>query len=87
MQDLRVTIRKAVQQDVDAIVRLANAGGPEGYRRRDLPSVLPRTYLQAFATIDSNPNYYLMVAEIDRTVVGTFHLIFLTYLAGEGRPD
>ena len=82
-----IHIRKALPDDVSTIVRLVNAGGPEGKPRRELPSVLPNTYMQAFETIDSDRNHLLMVAEQDRTIVGTFHLTFLTYLAGAGYPD
>lgn len=82
-----VTIRQAARQDVDAIVRLANAGGPDGKPRQELPSVLPDTYVQAFAIIDSDPNHLLMVAEQDQAVVGTLQLTFLTYLANAGRQD
>lgn len=87
MPTQHIQIRKATREDVDTIVRLTNAGGPEGRPRRTLPSVLPPTYMQAFVTIDSDPNHQLMVAEQDGTIVGTFHLTFLTYLAGAGRPD
>lgn len=85
MSDL--TIRKARPQDVDAIVRITNAGGPDGNPRARLPDVLPRSYREAFDEISSNPRELLMVAEMNDTVVGTFHLTFLTYLAGAGRPD
>jgi len=82
-----VKIRKSVRQDVDAIVRLINAGGPGGKSRRELPDVLPQTYMQAFEIIDSDASHFLMVAEQDQTIVGTLQLSFLTYLAAEGRPD
>lgn len=87
MNSSSVRIRKAERQDVDAIVRLANAGGPEGKPRLQLPAVLPQSYLQAFETIDSDPNQMLMVVEKGGYIVGTFHLTYLTYLAGAGRPD
>ena len=87
MSDRRVTIREAVQQDVETIVRMINAGGPAGKPRRKLPNVLPQTYMHAFTTIDADPNHLLMVAELEREIVGTFQLAFLTYLSAEGRPD
>lgn len=87
MSAVNIQIREAVPQDVDTIVRLINAGGPEGEPRRDLPGVLPDTYMKAFKVIDSDRNHLLMVAEQDGTIVGTFQLTFLTYLAGAGRPD
>ena len=82
-----IQIRKAKLQDVDAIVRLTNAGGPDGKPRLELPAVLPATYDAAFAAIDADPNQLLMVAEQNESIVGTFHLTYLVYLAGAGRPD
>lgn len=82
-----IAIRKAEKQDVDTIVRLANAGGPDGKPRQSLPDELPPTYMGAFEQINSDPNHMLMVAKAGDEIVGTFHLTFLTYLAGAGRPD
>ena len=87
MSEHCVTIREATLDDVDAVVRLTNAGGPDGKPRRELPRVLPEACAQAFATIDSDPCHLLMVADLHGIVVGTFHLVFLTYLAGGGRHD
>lgn len=83
----RIQIRRAIKDDVEPIVRLVNAGGPDGKARQNLPSVLPDAYFDAFETIDTDPHQLLMVAEHDGTVVGTFHLSFLTYLAAAGKPD
>lgn len=87
MNSSNVLIRKAEKQDVDSIVRLSNAGGPDGKPRRQLPEILPPTYQQAFETIDCDPNQMLMVAQLGDDIVGTFHLSLLTYLAGAGRAD
>lgn len=87
MASLSVQLRQATSHDVDAIVRLVNAGGPENKARQALPAVLPLAYSEAFQVIDSDPNHLLMVAELGGCIVGTFHLTFLTYLAGAGRPD
>lgn len=80
-------ILKAVETDVDTIVRISNAGGPEGKPRQELPAVLPQGYMDAFATIDADPSQLLMVAETDGAVAGSFHLSFLTHLSGCGQPD
>lgn len=82
-----VVIRKAVLSDVERIVRLSNAGGPDGQPKQSLPDVLPDGYFESFRRIDKDPNQTLMVAELEKNIVGTFHLTFLTYLAGEGRED
>lgn len=87
MTEFDLVIRKATEDDVDRIVRLCNAGGPEGKPRLELPTVLPESYFAAFAKISSDPNQQLMVLECEGQVVGTFHLTLITYLAGAGRPD
>lgn len=87
MTEQEVVIRRATAKDVEAIIRLANAGGPEGKPRRELPEVLPDSYWQVFARIDADPNQMLMVVERRGIVIGTFHLTFIYYLAGAGQPD
>ena len=82
-----IEIRKAVASDIDAIVRIINAGGPDGLPRQQLPDVLPPEYQQAFEAIDADSCQLLMVAAKDGVVIGTFQMTFLTYLAGAGRPD
>ena len=86
MLERGLVIRKAVLQDVDTIVRIVNAGGPDG-PRQTLPNVLPTDYFSAFETIDQDPHQLLMVVEKEATVIATFHLSFLTYLAAAGQPD
>lgn len=87
MLENTLQIRVALRTDIDSIVRLINAGGPDGKPRRALPDTLPESYQKAFTAIDSSRNQHLMVAELDGVIVGTFQLAYLTYLAGENRPD
>jgi len=82
-----VKIRRATSEDVDRIVRLSNDGGPDGNPKAILPDILPEGYFKAFERISSDPSNALMVAEMDGQIVGTFHLTFLTYLAGSGKDD
>lgn len=82
-----IVIRRAQKSDVDQIVRICNAGGPEGKQRQQLPEVLPDGYYQAFSNIDQDPRQELMVAEVEGKVIGTFHLTYLTYLAAAGKED
>ena len=82
-----VNVRRATARDVEDVVRLINAGGPEGTPRQQLPDVLPDSYARAFEAIDADPNQLLMVVERDGNVIGTFQMTFLTHLAGAGRPD
>ncbi len=80
-------IRKATKEDVSVIVKMVNDGGPDGKPREILPEPLPSYYESTFHRIENHPHDLLMVAEIAGEVVGTFHLTFLWYLAGKGRPD
>lgn len=80
-------IRRAIRTDVKRILQLSQAGGPEGSPRMALPETLPEGYWSAFERIDQDPRQALMVAEMGGEVIGTFHITWLTYLAGEGRDD
>lgn len=82
-----LTIRTASRDDVPMIMYLSHAGGPEGKPRGVLPDPLPDGCYQAFDRIIKSSHDRLMVAELDGRVVGTFHLTYLTYLAGMGHPD
>lgn len=84
---MTLVIREAVVEDVDAIVRLVNAGGPDGKARAELPTELPPTYRETFAKIARDPNASLVVATLDGAVVGTYHVTYLTYLHAAGRQD
>ena len=83
----KLLIREAGLNDLDSIVRMVNAGGPDGKERGELPDKLPPTYANTFKKIESDSNQKLMVAELDAQLVGTFHLTYIYYLAGRGRPD
>jgi GNAT superfamily N-acetyltransferase len=68
-------------------VRLSNAGSVEGDSKTELPPVLDQGYYEAFSRINHDSTQYLMVAELDGKVIGTFQVTFLTYLAAGGRED
>ncbi len=80
-------IRHASWDDVDAIVRLANQGGPDGKPRRELPERLPDGYRIAFEAIEPDENNLLMVAEWNQQIVGTFQMTMVTTLTAGGQPD
>lgn len=82
-----ISIRRANEADVDTIVRLVNAGGPENRARTALPEILPPAYFEAYRRIATDENQWLMVAEVDGQIIGTFHMTFITYLHAAGRPD
>ena len=83
----QISIRRVTSADVDKIVRLSNAGGPDGTPRKVLPDVLPDVYFQAFQRIQSDANQFLMVAECGGKIIGTFHMTYLTYLPAAGQED
>ena len=80
-------VRAARKKDLPSIVRIVNAGGPDGRPREKLPQSLSYYYFKAFEKIRADKNAHLMVVERDGKVIGTFQVNFLTYLAGKGRQD
>jgi len=85
-EKVTISIRRAVLNDLERIVQLSNNGGPDGAPRQTLLDN-PIGYQKAFKRLDTDPNQALMVVDVSGSVVGTFHLTFLTYLAGAGRED
>ena len=75
--------RKALRQDVPAIVRLL-ADDPLGAKRERFADPLPESYRLAFDAIDADPNNELVVACLDGQVVGVLQLTFIPYLTYQG---
>src|SRR5690349_9204909 len=72
--------RRAVHADLPAIVHMLADDELGSTRERDeIP--LPGSYGRTFAAIENDSNHELLVAELDRQVVGTLHLIFLPSLS------
>lgn len=84
---MKPIMRRATLEDVSTIVRLVNAGGPDGRPKEELPADLPNHYRETFAGLAQDPNVHLMVAELDGQIIGTLRLNFITYLAGKGKDD
>ncbi len=74
----RLAVRRAVVDDVPAIVQLL-ADDPLG-RTRESADLTP--YRRAFARVDADPNQLLVVAVAEEDVVGTLQL---TVIAGLSR--
>ena len=74
----RVLVRRAVVDDVPAIVQLL-ADDPLGRTRESADLA---TYRRAFARVDADPNQLLVVAVAEEEVVGTLQL---TVIAGLSR--
>jgi len=78
-----VTYRRAVVEDVPAIVRML-ADDTLGATRERVESPLPRGYYDAFAAIDRDPNIELIVAESAGRVVGTLQVTYAPGLSRQG---
>ncbi len=84
MNKRAATFRRATRADLPAIVhRLADdeLGSP----REGDEQPLPESYYTAFEQIERDANHELVVAELNREVIGTLHLMFLpsiSYLGG-----
>lgn len=79
---MTITIRKAIEADLPAILTL--------YSQPDLDDgvTLPLSQAQAFfEDMHRYPNYSLYVAELGGAVVGTFALLIMDNLLHLGRPS
>ncbi|HUR97853.1 MAG TPA: GNAT family N-acetyltransferase [Pyrinomonadaceae bacterium] len=79
----KVIFRTATLDDLPAIVRML-AEDFLGAQREQLDDPLPESYTRAFGEIDTDPNNQLVVAEIDRKVVGTLQLTFTPSISFRG---
>lgn len=77
-------IRRALEADLPAVVRLFATPDDGNLKNEDPSSPLPPCYAEALASIAADPNNALLVAEIAGEVVGAFHLHILQYVANRG---
>lgn len=83
MQAPAVTIRRAREEDVAAIVAFLAADDIGGHG--DTTDDTARAdYLDAFRTLQQTPRETLYVAECDGEIVGTFQTLLTTTLSGRG---
>lgn len=78
-----IVFRLARREDVPAIVRML-ADDELGSQREDYTEPLPRSYYAAFEQIERDSHHELIVAESNRKVIGTLHLMFLPSLSYQG---
>ncbi|OYR17481.1 GNAT family N-acetyltransferase [Brucella grignonensis] len=83
MTDTTISIRKAIDADLTAIVVML-ADDPLGATREDNSSPLNQCYIDAFKAIDSDPNQLLAVVERDEKVIGCLQLSFIPGLSRKG---
>lgn len=83
MQEQTAMIRKATEDDLNAIIALFAADPLGGHGDTTDPEALP-DYRAAFARITASPNETLYVAEFDGEVVGTFQTMVTTTMTARG---
>ncbi|WP_341756665.1 MULTISPECIES: GNAT family N-acetyltransferase [unclassified Candidatus Tisiphia] len=74
-----LTHRKATIADLTAIITLL-LEDDLGQTREQLSERLDQAYIDAFHSIDNDPNQYLMIMEMDKEIVGTCHLTIMPSL-------
>jgi ribosomal protein S18 acetylase RimI-like enzyme len=79
----RISIRRALRDDVEAIVAML-ADDPLGAARERIEDPLPSCYFKAFDVLDRDPNIQLVVAEEAGVVVGCLQLCVLPGLSSQG---
>jgi len=83
MENIGVIFRKAVADDLPAIINLL--GDDElGQAREDTSSPIAEAYLHAFHAINADINQFLAVAVIDDEISATLQLTFIPGLARKG---
>ena len=78
-----IQFRLATLADLAAIVQML-AEDNLGAQRESLQTPLSQAYIDAFETIDKDPNHELIVAEINGAVVGTLQLTFIPSISFVG---
>ena len=80
---MNLTYKKAKIEDLGDIVFLLRQDSL-GKNRESLSENLDERYIKAFHEINQDPNQYLMVAEINKAIIGTCHLTLMPSLTFSG---
>ena len=83
MNERGAIFRKARRDDLEKIIAIL-ADDELGQTREDPSLPLSAEYLSAFDAIDSDPNQFLTVIEIDGEIAGTLQLTFIPGLSRFG---
>ena len=83
MASKKITFRMALEKDVDFIVQML-ADDMLGSTRERYEQPLPDSYLNAFKSIESDPNNELVVACYGDDIVGVQQITFTPYLTRQG---
>ena len=74
-----LTYRQAVENDLPALIAML-ADDALGAQREDVSEPINPTYLNAFESIQKDPNNELIVVEQRQVIVGMLQLTFIPYL-------
>ncbi|WP_438315615.1 N-acetyltransferase family protein [Sporosarcina sp. FA9] len=83
MESNKVTFRQALEKDLDYIVQML-ADDVLGSTRERYEQPLPESYLNAFKSIESDPNNELVVACYGDEIVGVQQITFTPHLTRQG---
>src|SRR4030095_4697642 len=78
-----IIFRLANREDLPSIVRMLSEDDL-GSRRERYEDPLPEAYCTALEQINHDSNHELIVAELNKEVIGTLHLMFLPSLSFQG---
>ena len=79
----KLQLRIATADDLPAIVRML-ADDFLGGTREKVEETISKNYIRAFREIENDQNNELVVAELDRRIVGTFQLTYTPSLSFQG---
>ncbi|MDH3856564.1 MAG: GNAT family N-acetyltransferase [Gammaproteobacteria bacterium] len=80
---MNLDFRKATENDISYLVNLL-ADDDLGLQREDISMPLNQSYIDAFHSIDRDPNNELTVVESNAELVGMLQLTFIPYLTHTG---
>lgn len=80
---MNLEFRQATEKDIPGLVELL-AGDELGATREDISRPIDQRYIDAFHSIEQDPNNELTIVERDGELVGMLQLTFIPYLTHIG---
>lgn len=80
---MKLSFRQAAADDLPLLIGML-ANDRLGMQREDSSTPINSAYIQAFQSIDSDPNNQLILAQSEQQVVGMLQLTFIPYLTHTG---
>lgn len=81
---MSLSFRNATIDDVPTIVQLL-PDDPLGSERENFKTPLPASYINAFNSINQDPNNELVIASVATEIAGFMQITFIPYLTYQGR--